>query len=182
MISWVFCNVTTELGNLDFLFQFPLETCVHDLSLTRFQTITKWRNGSSAIGHWEKNEFFVDKVTVSQKLVGVINKKFLRVSLEPFFSFVSVSFIKGKHDAVFIFLVLILKLDLVLRDGFEVFFGFFWGWCSETLIVLDSPGLDVDSLGPDFIFGYCEESLNLWSFSGFKNRSDKLFDEAFKLD
>jgi len=62
MIGRLFRNVTSQLGDLDFLDNPLFETTKEDLSLTWFETVCTRGDRSDVVGHGEEDKLLVDKV------------------------------------------------------------------------------------------------------------------------
>jgi hypothetical protein len=183
VIGTVFCNIPTKLGNFDFVLKFPLEACKQDLSLARFQTVYHIRNRSHVVSNGEVDEFFVHKVTIIQPLDTMVDEDVAIELSEPRLSCICLLLIKRKHDLLKAAIVLLLKLNDVLFEVREVFFGFSCCTCSQSFIILDLIRTQIaDSILPRVVLCLGKESLNVLilrgAFGHLNNRSNKLLEES----
>jgi len=121
----VFCNVTTQLGDLHFSCQFSFEATEHNFTLAGLESVANAGNRSCAVSNRKQNQLFVNEVSVAQQFYIVIYKSRRRVvGGKPVFALVCKLSSESKLDLVVVVLVEVFKVNFVVFNVLEVLLAF----------------------------------------------------------
>ena len=100
---------------------------------------------------------------------------------QPFFSLLHVLLVESKVNHLFVFLILILKLNLMCIDVVKVIFCLLGCGGTQTFVVLYLPAFKISTFSPLLILRDSEETDNIVFIvllRDFDNRSNELLQES----
>jgi hypothetical protein len=109
-------DISTQLGNFDFLFEFSFKACKQNLPLSRLKSIHDARDAAAIVSDREVDQLLMDEILVSKPLHVVVHKYVHVVVGEPQLTFVRQIFHKCKMDGIDALRILLLKLNHVFRQ------------------------------------------------------------------